>query len=71
MVDVEMPSIPSLNCDCGAKRQTIQHIVAECQKRVYNGDFADFLAVTDEKKCICNLEIFHILYVYRFVFIEI
>lgn len=39
----------SWNCNYGAKKQTIQHIMSEYQDRPYcNGNFADFLAVANK-----------------------
>ncbi|XP_067005749.1 guanine nucleotide-binding protein G(o) subunit alpha isoform X3 [Anabrus simplex] len=35
-------------CDCGAPRQTIPHIVSECQLRAYPGSLEDFLSPTAE-----------------------
>ena len=32
----------SPSCDCGAPRQTIQHIVSDCPLRAYHGPIADF-----------------------------
>lgn len=37
-------------CDCGAKHQTIQHIVAECPIQNYSGSFNDFLYTTNTLK---------------------
>ena len=37
---------PSPECDCGAARQTVQHIVAECPLRRYAGNTEGFALVT-------------------------
>nr|CAI5856365.1 unnamed protein product [Callosobruchus analis] len=39
--------IPTPNCDCGADRQTIRHIVEDCERRAYGGNYADFLTTKD------------------------
>lgn len=44
-------------CDCGVERQTIAHIVTECQRRSYPGDLEDFLeASTSAIDWISNLD---------------
>lgn len=49
---------PSPACDCGAANQTVHHIVTECQKRAYNGNFNDFLMATKEAiDYICKLDV--------------
>lgn len=40
--------IPTPNCDCGAEKQTVRHIVEECPVRAYKGTFKDFLDATEE-----------------------
>lgn len=40
--------IPSPGCNCGAERQTIQHIVQECPLTAFSGDPAEFLMATQE-----------------------
>lgn len=40
--------IPSPECDCGAERQTVQHIVNDCRNRAYCGTFSDFLCGTGD-----------------------
>lgn len=35
------------SCDCGEERQTVQHIVRECNLRAYAGDPMDLLMATD------------------------
>ncbi|XP_060518350.1 uncharacterized protein LOC132697064 [Cylas formicarius] len=45
-------------CDCGAERQTIQHITTECPIRRYDGDPEDFLYATPATiEYIYNLDI--------------
>lgn len=45
-------------CDCGADRQTIVHIVTECQGRSYPGDLNDFLeSTTSATDWIKNLDL--------------
>lgn len=36
----------SAACDCGARNQTIKHIVTECPRRAYPGELADFVTIT-------------------------
>lgn len=36
----------SAECDCGAEKQTIQHMIAECPRRKYDGDPLDFASAT-------------------------
>lgn len=37
---------PSAECDCGAERQTVHHIVTECPLRRYTGNIIDFALAT-------------------------
>ncbi|KAI5720173.1 hypothetical protein M8J77_002972 [Diaphorina citri] len=37
----------SPNCECGAPKQTVQHIIQECPRTSYPGPMKDFLTVTD------------------------
>lgn len=39
--------IDSPECDCGAERQTIRHIVEHCPLRSYSGNMQDFLTADD------------------------
>lgn len=50
--------VSSPECNCGAEKQTINHIVTECPNHAYCGEFKDFLAATTDAICyIKNLNI--------------
>jgi len=36
----------SLGCDCGANKQSMQHLILDCHLRSYDGDLEDFIKVT-------------------------
>jgi hypothetical protein len=39
--------LDSPECDCGAERQTVDHIVSECVPRAYGGDRTDFMSLSE------------------------
>lgn len=48
----------SPRCDCGAERQTVQHIVQACSLRAFYGDPQEFLFATDKAiEYIINMDI--------------
>ncbi|XP_023213644.1 uncharacterized protein LOC111616470 [Centruroides sculpturatus] len=39
--------VASAQCDCGAERQTIHHILEDCPVRSFSGQLSDFLIMTE------------------------
>lgn len=40
--------LPSAACDCGAQEQTIEHLVATCPNRLFQGEKEEFILATEE-----------------------